>query len=592
MSPNKKRLTTKFTLRFLIVLLLSLNVLLKPSVAQTNQNPNENIPSLELDAITLFQLLASEFAIQREQAATGFATYLSLAKKTKDPRLAKRALEIAIQQQITDQTLEAARLWSELAPNNPIAQQALTTLQISKGQIEEAKPKILEKFKADKLEYQKSLEIGKTLEYNPFEQAQRQVLRSDERELAYEILLEVFQNDLDQVEAQRILANQAYLANFSSKAVEHATKLLELQDTPTNALILIQYLEISSENSKTSIEVLESFLKRHPLQTEIMTALARLYINNQNWAKARAWMETIATQTPENPEHLFILAGLCIQQNDRYAAKQFLNQYLKLPDNEIERNPAILYVALGQLFEENQEFEEALYWLEQVTKPNLEIAIHLRRALLLGKLNQHTSALKLVRSLNGNTEKEQIQIILTEAQLLREQEQTEAAISVITKAIQLYPNHPDLLYEQAMLAEKLNQMELMEDNLRRVIALQPNNPHAYNALGYALADRNLRLDEAKTLIEKAIELAPDDAFILDSLGWVFFKIGNHQQALSLLQKAYRMKADAEIAIHLGEILWVTGDSESAKALWRSVIKNANTADVLKKTLIRLGIEEL
>ncbi len=210
-----------------------------------------------------------------------------------------------------------------------------------------------------------------------------------------------------------------------------------------------------------------------------------------------------------------------------------------------------------------------------------------RRALLLARQGQLPQARELVRSTPERDPADARAKLLAEAQVLREVKQWADAYTLLEAANQRYPNDADLLYEQAMMAEKIERLDAMEALLRRVMALKPEHAHAYNALGYSLADRNLRLAEAKTLIERALELTPGDPFITDSLGWVEFRLGNRDEALRLLRQAYKARPDAEIGAHLGEVLWAMGHHDEARRVWAEASSRDAGNDVLRDTMVRL-----
>ena len=170
--------------------------------------------------------------------------------------------------------------------------------------------------------------------------------------------------------------------------------------------------------------------------------------------------------------------------------------------------------------------------------------------------------------------------------MLRDANQPREAFDLIGNGLQRMPDQPELLYDYAMLAEKLERMDLLETNLKKLISLQPDHAHAYNALGYSLADRNLRLPEAQGLIEKALQLSPNDPFIIDSMGWLMYRMGRHKQALEYLRKAYTARPDPEIAAHLGEVLWVDGEHREAEKIWLEAAKVTPGNDALKSTIKR------
>jgi tetratricopeptide (TPR) repeat protein len=550
----------------------------------------QELPAVNLDAATMFQLLASEIAAQRGQPATAYATYMSLALKTGDPRLARRALEIALREQNLESALESARMWSKLAPADPQASQSLTVLLISRGELAEAKPRLIARFKTDKEVWQRAMASGRLPDDNPYELAQRQVVRAPDKAAAYRLLLDVFADDMKAPGALRVLAAQAHFAGNPVMAIEHARQLVRLDPSAGPTLLLAQYQQQQvPEGIKASIATLEAFLKKTPGHLEVSTALARLYTVDQQWDKARSLFEPLLTADPDNSEILYILSGLAVQQNDRLAAGRYFGAYLEKTGDSDERDTTAMLLSLAQMAEDDKDYATALKWLSAVGNPAATATVRIRTALIQSKQGQADQALATLDAVKPASDAEKIQFTLTRAQILRDAERLEAASDVLAKGLTELPDQPDLLYEDAMLAEKLQRMDRVELNLRKVIALRPDNPHAYNALGYSFADRNTRLDEAKVLIDKAIELAPNDAFIMDSLGWVLFRQGRSQEALEILKKAYQIKPDPEIAIHIGEVLWTLGDGESAMKILRSVKDNAATAATLKQTLGRLGI---
>jgi Flp pilus assembly protein TadD len=233
------------------------------------------------------------------------------------------------------------------------------------------------------------------------------------------------------------------------------------------------------------------------------------------------------------------------------------------------------------------DFKAAEGWLARIDSPQRALEVQTRRATLLARQGQLRQARELVRRVPESTPAEGRAKLVAEAQVLREVKRWGDAYEVLAQAVVRHPDDTEVLYEQAMMAEKLNKLDDMERLLRRVIELKPDHQHAYNALGYSLADRGQRLHEARELIRKALELAPGDPFITDSLGWVEFRLGRHDEALKLLQKAYATRPDTEIAAHLGEVLWVTGQRDDARRIWREARNRDASNDVLRETLARL-----
>ncbi|TNF61770.1 MAG: tetratricopeptide repeat protein, partial [Burkholderiales bacterium] len=282
-----------------------------------------------------------------------------------------------------------------------------------------------------------------------------------------------------------------------------------------------------------------------------------------------------------------------VQENALAGASTSLQTYMALArqadDERTGRGLTQAYLLMAQVAERQGDFAAAGAWLDRIENADDIMAAQLRRASLLARQGQLPEARALLRQQPERRPGDARLKLLAEAQLLRDLRQYQAAYEVFGEAVARFPEDTELLYDQAMMAEKAGRIEEMERLLRQLIARQPDHHHAYNALGYSLADRNIRLDEAKVLIQKAVELAPTDAYIQDSLGWVEYRLGNKRQALSILEGAYRSRPDAEIAAHLGEVLWVLGQRERAMRIWREGLLLASDNETLQETLRRFRV---
>jgi Flp pilus assembly protein TadD len=250
------------------------------------------------------------------------------------------------------------------------------------------------------------------------------------------------------------------------------------------------------------------------------------------------------------------------------------------------RDPNTLRLYLGQISEEQKNFPEALKWYGEVTRGEHFMSAQIRQAQVIGKQGNLAGARDFLHKVGAQSNQQRVQLILAEAALLRDANQTKEAFEVVERGLDKLPDHPDLLYDQGMLAEKLGRIDILESSMRKVIKLRPENAHAYNALGYTLADRNERLPEARELIEQALKLAPDDAYIMDSMGWVLYRQGDNAGALKWLKRAYALRQDAEIAAHLGEVLWVTGQRAEAQKIWKEAAGRTPSNETLTKTIER------
>jgi tetratricopeptide (TPR) repeat protein len=284
------------------------------------------------------------------------------------------------------------------------------------------------------------------------------------------------------------------------------------------------------------------------------------------------------------------MALLSLQGKLPADARAYLQQYLQLiGESEGARRAEPAYLYLAQIAEDDKQFPVALEWLRKIDSGEEYLTARVREAFVLSKMHRLDEARKLLRTVNVQTAEEKTQLVLAEAQLLRDAKRHEQSYKLLSQALASSPDSVPLLYDTAMAAERLNQVGIMEKQLRRIIELKPDYAHAYNALGYSLADRNLRLPEALQLIEKAHQLAPEDAFILDSLGWVHFRMGDLKLAREYLERAYASRPDAEVAVHLAEVLWSDGDQDGARKLLREVRSKEPGNALLKSTVTRLRI---
>jgi tetratricopeptide (TPR) repeat protein len=276
----------------------------------------------------------------------------------------------------------------------------------------------------------------------------------------------------------------------------------------------------------------------------------------------------------------------------RADARRLFERYLKLLEQNpgVERDPDPAYLNLARIAEEDKRYAEALQWLDRIGGGEQYVNARVRRALVLGKMKRVEEGRKVLAETPAASNEERTQIVLAEAQLLREAKRYRDAYDVLAQALARAPDDTGLLYDAAMAAERLDKLDVMEGHLRQLIKLRPDYAHAYNALGYTFADRNIRLQEARELIERALELAPEDGYILDSMGWVYFRLGDLARAREYLERAYKLKPEAEVAAHLGEVMWAQGEREAARRLWREYRKKEPDNETLKATLARLKVK--
>jgi tetratricopeptide (TPR) repeat protein len=291
----------------------------------------------------------------------------------------------------------------------------------------------------------------------------------------------------------------------------------------------------------------------------------------------------VLAANPGNTEVIYAVGLLAFQLRDFPVAEENMKRLLSLGYRDAN---GVRYL-LGQIAEEQKQWPQAMQWYERITEGEQLIPARMRTANVLarqGKLDEARSFLKRAAAENPD---EEAQLTVAEAQLLREANRNQDAFTLLREALQKEPEQPELLYDYALTAEKLERFDVLESNLRKLIEVRPDHAHAYNALGYSFAERNQRLPEARKLVERALELAPDDFFILDSLGWVMYRQGDLKGAAEQLRRAYNGRPDAEIGAHLGEVLWVMGERDEANRVWQESLKSGAENETLQKTIQRL-----
>ena len=549
-----------------------------PSAGAASPAGADDIPQVQITGALMYQLLAAELAAQQGELGAAYSIYLKLARDTGDPRLARRAAELAIQGRALQQSLEAAELWRQLAPRSSEAAQAVGVMYASTGRFDDAYAVFAPELKNAA---SPSAELARI---------QRMVARSQDRAGAFALVERLAQPYLQDADTRLVLAAAAQAAGMQPRALEEAKAALALKPDHERAVLATAQL-LQATDRPAALALLQARAAQPDASRDVRMAYTRVLVADRQYAAARREFEALLKASPDDADLLYSLALLSMQGNLRSDARGYLKRYLALIENRSgeERDPDQAYLYLAQIAEDEKQYTEALTWLRKIEGGDEFITARAREALVLAKMKRVEEARKLLRATPANTPDERMQLTLAEAQMLRDSQRHEDAYKLLAQALEKSPDAVPLLYDSAMTAEKLNRIEAMEKQLRRVMELRPDYAHAYNALGYTFADRNMRLPEALELIEKAHQLAPDDAFILDSLGWVHFRMGNLPLARKYLEMAYAARPDAEVAIHLAEVLWVSGEQARARELLRDVRAQEPGNELLKSTTARLKI---
>jgi tetratricopeptide (TPR) repeat protein len=542
----------------------------KVHLDQIVETPKLDLPNVVLTDRMLYEFLLGDIAAQRDKPELAAQAYLDLAKTTRDPRVAKRAAQLAYEARQLDKSVEAFKLWQELEPSSPLAKQMLLSLLLSGGKLQEARPYLETILKAD------PENAGRTF-MNVFPL----LSRSSDKAAVLDWVTEVTRPYPQVAEGHWGVAQAAVAAGKNELALSEAHRAVVLKPEWDAAVAFEAELYLKSEPKK-GLALLKKFLDAHADNNELRLYYARALLNQKQFPESREEFQRLLKQRPESAELAFAVALISMQMGEYARAEQELRMALSKGGKE----DSTVHYYLAQLNEARQNDGEALEQYRQVKEGEYVYVSRLREVALLDKAGKLSEARTALHRVPAKTDQQRVQLMLIESQLLREDKKYETSYQVLAQGLEKFPEHPDLLYQAAMAADKLNKVELFEQLIRKLMKITPDNAHAYNALGYSLLERNLRIPEAMKLVEKAFELAPDDAAIIDSMGWGHYRLGHLEKSVEFLRRAFAANPDPEIAAHLGEVLWKQGDKDGARKVWGDSSKANPDNDALKAVMKR------
>lgn len=537
-----------------------------------------------LDAELFYEIFLGEVSARTGDPGAGYAFMLEAARRSADGQLYQRAADIALQARSGEYALAAARAWKEALPQSREANRYVLQILVALNRIGET-PDLLRQELAQSPPRAKAASLSALPQMYGRASDKALAARVVEQALADELT-----NPATGPAAWVALGRLRLAAGDKGGALNAGRKAQDLDNASEDAARLA--LELLDENVPEAEPIVIQALAKQPVP-ELRMAYARVLLGLQRYPDAGYQLAAVTREKPDLAEAWLAVATLQFQDNRLPAAETSLQRFIDLAsvntDAEVrQKSLTQAYLLYAQIAEKKKDFTAAEAWLGRIDNADEVFGAQMRRASLLARQGKLTQARALLRNLPGTSPENQRMKLSAEVQLLREQRLYKEAYQVQVEMVALAPDDAELVYDQAMLAEKMGKPDTMEQLLRQVIARQPQYHHAYNALGYSLADRGVRLAEAKQLIMKALEFAPNDPFIMDSLGWVEFRLGNKADAKRLLETAYKARPDVEIAAHLGEVLWNLGDKEGATRVWKEGQRISPDNDILKETLKRLG----
>lgn len=532
---------------------------------------SDSLPDVALEPHLLYELLLADIAGQRGDLALSARIYAEVAVETRDPRIAKQATRAAVYGGDYEMALELAQLWVELSPEDPEGHQTSAALLIHAGEIDPAIEHLEHLLASSDIDSQHGFMLVANI-----------LSREKNRSRALEVLEKLLIPRPKDVNALYAYAHLASLVGELDKALQMAERLLKLDPRLTKAWVLKGNIQLKLGQNEKSLESLKQALKLNPEDARVRLSYARLLVDGRQLAKAREQFRQVAKQSPEDANVIYALAVLAFQVGDLEEAEDL---YLSLLTNG-QQAVEVIY-ALGQIAEAKQQWKGAVEWYSAIKSESVK---YLDASLQIAEIILKTEGLEAARKHFSNIQLEdpsqQIQVYLAEGAMLFEVRNYEESKAVYDKALDKFPANHDLLYARSLVAEKLDLLELVEADLRRVLQDDPDNAQALNALGYTLADRTERYQEAYELIKRALEQHPEDTAIIDSMGWALYRLGRYDEALEFLRRAAVRLNDGEIAAHLGEVLWVSGQRKEAIKVWNKAFEASPEHPKLKQVIER------
>ncbi|MFM2348368.1 MAG: hypothetical protein RL654_3121 [Pseudomonadota bacterium] len=586
---------------------LGLSGLSAPALAQDAAAVAEPAPVRSaMDGVLFYQLMVSELELREGNAPLAYQVMMEAARRSRDEALFRRAVDIALGARAGEQAAAALKQWRQTLPQSRQAAEIETQMLVALGRQTEAR---------------RALEAFIELTPEPARPAAisslpRLVLGGEQPQATARMLEETLapwrQRAATAASALNATAAGWLTAGDRSRSLEFVTKAV--QRDPADPAAALLAVELMKDQPQAEALVRAHLASAGP-SAGVRAAYVRRLSTAQRYGEALNESRQLTRETPDDAGAWLLQGALELESGEPRAAREALLRHLQiteattaaapadavedsdedLPDpitqaaqrNRVQER-AQAHLMLAQASEQLRDYAGAQAWLERLADQD-SVTVLTRRASLLMRQGRIAEARALLQRLPQGSAEEQRARVMTEAQLLRDARQWPAAYQLLAEASQRFADDTELLYEQALLAEKLGRHEEMEQLLRRVMALKPDQQHAFNALGYSLAERNLRLTEARELIGRALEMAPGDPYITDSLGWVEFRLGRREEAERLLREAYQRRPDTEIGVHLGEVLWALGRQEEARRIWRESLTRDADNEVLQETLRRLKV---
>ena len=542
------------------------------------------LPEVTLTSNIVFRILAAEISAQRSAFIPAGKTMLDLAKEVGDVRLARRALEFYLAGGNLAGALESSRLWLRFEPDDAEALSTEMTLSAASGQTSGLTSALRKKIDEAR---DKTAAIG---------QAMAVLGRVPDKRAGLAILITVLQESQarDTLPAHIAISDLARAAGDAPRALSAAKAALNVAPRSEDAAMRVFEYGLAVD-AQQAFRDAQGFAAAHPKARRLRLLLATQWAERREFDSAMAELVAMAKLDPEDIDLVFMQGQIAYRAKRLPEARNLLEQYVSRQSQRqsgaSDEGSGLVdaYQLLSRIAQDQGFFDDAVRLLDNIQEPSARHNARVRQAAIRAQQGRVDDALAILDTSDPQSLEEEVLTASAGAQMLREAKRPLEAIKRLEAANERMPDTVEIKYELAMMYERNERLNDTERLLREVIALDPGHAHSYNALGYSLADRNQRLPEALKLITRALEIAPNDPFIMDSMGWIKFRLGDYVTAVQYLEKAYRVRPEADIAAHLGEALWMLGQRDAAIEIWKKALAKEADNATLQETIKRLGV---
>jgi tetratricopeptide (TPR) repeat protein len=538
----------------------------KPSVPAKT----EVVPNTKLTAEMLFRLLTAEIAGQRGNIDLAISQYAAAARLTQEPRVVERATRISVYGRNDKVALEMAELWVKLEPDNVDAHQVAAAMFIRSGKVKPAK-----------LHLERVIALSDQGAQKGFMLVSALLSKEKDKNTALGVMQELIADRQNDPDALYAYSQLALMVGDLGKAHEAVNKVLVLRPKMTDAQILNSTVLFRQGNKVEAFTALQQAVDADPNNHALRQYYARRLVDEKRYADARVQYKALLKQTPDDQESRYALGLLAMQLHDLKDAERYFRSLVDKQQMESES-----YFYLGQIAETRNDFDAAVTDYTAVSGGQHLLEAQIRIAMIDARRGNVKAARERIHSIPADTTELEERLLLAEGEILREAKLNQEAYEFYNEALTKQPDNNQLLYARALAAEKVEHIDVTLADLETIVKRDPNNAQALNALGYTLIDRTDKLTEGMQYITKAYKLQPDDPAILDSLGWANYRLGNYAEALKFLRIAFNKLKDAEVAAHLGEVLWVSGEKEAARHIWDEALRDTPNHKVLQDVIKR------